>query len=42
MTQKPTLPPGLLEELTRAALAEDLGRAGDITSQAVVPPEARA
>jgi len=42
MTQKPTLPPGLLEELTRAALAEDLGRAGDLTSQAVVPPEARA
>ena len=42
MTQKPTLPPGLLEQLTRAALAEDLGRAGDLTSQAVVPPEARA
>jgi nicotinate-nucleotide pyrophosphorylase (carboxylating) len=42
MTQRPAFPPGLLEELTRAALAEDLGRAGDITSQAVVPAEARA
>ncbi len=42
MTPKFTFPPGLLEELTRAALAEDLGRAGDLTSQAVVPPGARA
>ncbi|HTO80144.1 MAG TPA: carboxylating nicotinate-nucleotide diphosphorylase [Methylocystis sp.] len=42
MTQRPMLPPGLLAELARAALAEDLGRAGDLTSQAVVPAEARA
>jgi nicotinate-nucleotide pyrophosphorylase (carboxylating) len=31
----------LLEPLVRAALREDLGRAGDITSAAVVPAEAR-
>ncbi|ARN82740.1 carboxylating nicotinate-nucleotide diphosphorylase [Methylocystis bryophila] len=42
MTLKPFFPPGLIEDLTRAALAEDLGRAGDLTSQAVVPAEARA
>lgn len=32
----------LIEPLVRAALAEDLGRGGDITSNAVVPAEARA
>ncbi len=32
----------LIEPLVRAALAEDLGRGGDITSNAVVPPDARA
>ena len=31
----------LIEPVVRAALAEDLGRAGDITSQACVAPEAR-
>jgi nicotinate-nucleotide pyrophosphorylase (carboxylating) len=30
------------EPLVRAALVEDLGRAGDLTSNAIVPPEARA
>ena len=30
------------ESLVRAALIEDLGRAGDITTNAIVPPEARA
>lgn len=36
-------PPALLiEPLLRAALAEDLGRAGDITSAAVLPPDLRA
>ena len=31
----------LIEPIVRAALAEDLGRAGDITSDAVVPADAR-
>src|SRR5215208_3836009 len=31
----------LVEPIVRAALAEDLGRAGDITSDAVVPDDAR-
>ena len=31
----------LIEPIVRAALAEDLGRAGDITSDAVVPQDAR-
>ncbi|HEX3349558.1 MAG TPA: carboxylating nicotinate-nucleotide diphosphorylase [Acetobacteraceae bacterium] len=31
----------MLEPLVRAALLEDLGRAGDITTDAVVPPDAR-
>jgi nicotinate-nucleotide pyrophosphorylase (carboxylating) len=31
----------LAEPIVRAALLEDLGRAGDITSDAVVPPDAR-
>ncbi|MCL4838124.1 MAG: nicotinate-nucleotide diphosphorylase (carboxylating), partial [Thermoanaerobaculia bacterium] len=34
--------PALYEELLRRALAEDLGTAGDLTTEAVVPPEARA
>ena len=37
----PPLPGLMLEPLVRAALLEDLGRAGDITSNAVVPAEAR-
>jgi nicotinate-nucleotide pyrophosphorylase (carboxylating) len=35
------LPRVMLEPLVRATLLEDLGRAGDITSDAVVPAEAR-
>lgn len=35
------LPDALIEPIVRAALAEDLGRAGDVTSQACVPAEAR-
>src|SRR3954468_22393765 len=31
----------LIEPIVRAALLEDLGRAGDITSDAIVPAEAR-
>ena len=42
MTPTPALPAALLDERSRAALAEDLGRAGDITRQAIVPPAARA
>lgn len=36
------LPAVILEPLVRAALAEDLGRAGDITSNSVIPKDARA
>jgi len=35
------LPDILVEPIVRAALAEDLGRAGDITTAAVVPADAR-
>ncbi|MGR3621364.1 carboxylating nicotinate-nucleotide diphosphorylase [Pseudophaeobacter sp.] len=35
------LPDLLLEPLVRAALHEDLGQNGDITTRAVIPPEAR-
>jgi nicotinate-nucleotide pyrophosphorylase (carboxylating) len=38
----PPLPAILLEPLVRAALLEDLGRAGDITTDAIVPAAARA
>ena len=38
----PPLPTIMIEPLVRAALLEDLGRAGDITTDAVVPAEARA
>ncbi len=34
------LPPNLIEDAVRAALAEDLGLAGDLTSQATLPPDA--
>ena len=37
----PPLPRLMLEPVVRAALLEDLGRAGDITTQAVVPATAR-
>src|SRR5690606_11002394 len=36
-----SLPEILVEPIVRAALAEDLGRAGDITTTAVVPASAR-
>lgn len=38
----PSLPALLIEPLVRAALVEDLGRAGDITTDAIVPATARA
>src|SRR5690348_2006339 len=38
----PPLPTIMIEPLVRAALLEDLGRAGDITTDAIVPPDARA
>src|SRR5438309_4801244 len=38
----PSLSPLLIDPLVRAALCEDLGRAGDITTDAVVPGAARA
>src|SRR5712671_1542076 len=38
----PPLPTIMIEPLVRAALLEDLGRAGDITTDAIVPAEARA
>ena len=38
----PPLPQIMIEPLVRATLLEDLGRAGDITTDAVVPAEARA
>ncbi|MGJ0505877.1 MAG: carboxylating nicotinate-nucleotide diphosphorylase [Methylocystis sp.] len=36
------LPPFLVEDAVRAALAEDLGRAGDVTTQATIPASASA
>jgi nicotinate-nucleotide pyrophosphorylase (carboxylating) len=38
----PPLAPVMIEPLVRAALLEDLGRAGDITTDAIVPPDAHA
>ncbi len=35
------LPRILIEPVVRAALLEDLGRAGDITTDAIVPPSER-
>ncbi len=40
MPHLPTLPRILCEPLVRAALLEDLGRAGDITTDAIVPADA--
>ena len=37
----PKLPQILIEPQVRAALLEDLGRAGDLTTDAIVPAEAR-
>ncbi len=42
MTQLPTLSRPLVEEAVSRALAEDLGRAGDITSAATIPADATA
>lgn len=38
----PPLAPVMIEPLVRAALIEDFGRAGDITTDAIVPAETRA
>ena len=38
----PPLPLIMIEPVVRAALLEDLGRAGDLTTDAIVPAEARA
>lgn len=38
----PTLSPLMVEDAVRAALAEDLGLAGDLTSDATIAPEAKA
>lgn len=38
----PTLPALLVEPPVRAALLEDIGRAGDLTTDAIVPPTVRA
>ncbi|MDR3496663.1 MAG: carboxylating nicotinate-nucleotide diphosphorylase [Ancalomicrobiaceae bacterium] len=38
----PSLPRLLVEDAVKAALIEDLGRAGDITSQATIPEDANA
>src|SRR5258708_34642443 len=37
-----SLPTLMLEPVVRAALLEDLGRAGDLTTDAIVPASARA
>jgi len=42
MKNLPALSPVILEPIVRMALAEDLGRGGDITSDNVIPSEARA
>ncbi|WP_159728077.1 carboxylating nicotinate-nucleotide diphosphorylase [Methylosinus sp. Ce-a6] len=42
MTARWTLPAPHIEDVVRAALAEDFGRAGDITTQATIPETARA
>ncbi|WP_417714759.1 carboxylating nicotinate-nucleotide diphosphorylase [Roseibium sp. SCP15] len=39
---RPDLPQLMIDEAVRAALLEDWGRAGDVTSQATLPAEARA
>jgi nicotinate-nucleotide pyrophosphorylase (carboxylating) len=41
-TQVPPLPEIMYEPLVRTALLEDLGRAGDLTTDAIVPASARA
>ena len=39
MTYIPALPDIVLEPIVRLALSEDLGRAGDLTTDATIPPE---
>lgn len=39
MTQFASLPDLILEPMVRAALMEDLGQSGDVTTRAVIPPE---
>jgi len=41
MTPVPPLPAIMIEPAVRAALLEDLGRAGDLTTDAIVPADAR-
>ncbi|MEP2716091.1 MAG: nicotinate-nucleotide diphosphorylase (carboxylating), partial [Pseudophaeobacter sp.] len=41
MIRQAPLPDLLLEPLVRAALLEDLGQNGDITTRTVIPPSAR-
>ena len=38
----PVLPPLMVEDMVRDALREDLGRAGDVTTAATIPPDASA
>ena len=42
MVMVPPIPAVMLEPLVRAALLEDLGRAGDLTTDAIVPGDQRA
>ncbi len=42
MPELEPLPPHIIEPAVRAALAEDLGRAGDVTTEATVPADATA
>ncbi len=39
MSETPGLLPLLYEDVVRRALAEDLGRAGDVTTDAIVPAD---
>ena len=39
MSETPSMTPILYEEILRRALAEDLGRAGDVTTDAIVPAD---
>ena len=41
-TASPTLPRPIIDDIVRAALLEDFGRAGDVTSQACLPAGAQA
>jgi len=42
ITSTPSLPAIMIEGLVRSALLEDLGRAGDLTTDAIVPADVRA